>query len=47
LQAELPKPGSDVDLMVTFRPGAKVGIEVLDWCRNTRIPKPTRYSPWR
>ena len=24
------KPGSDVDLMVTFRPGAKVGIEFLD-----------------
>jgi predicted nucleotidyltransferase len=24
------KPGSDVDLMVTFRPGAKVGTEFLD-----------------
>ena len=24
------KPGRDVDLMVTFRPGAKVGIEFLD-----------------
>ena len=24
------KPGSDVDLMVTFRPGVKVGTEFLD-----------------
>ena len=30
LQTEPQNPGSDVDLMVTFRPDAKVGTEFLD-----------------
>src|SRR6266446_10286735 len=49
------KPGSDVDLMVTFRPGAKVGIEFLDMifeleellgCSVT-YPRARALQPWK